>query len=333
MAKRTVSVHEARPLLDLVSYGRRGLGRTDTLSLAEVENIARTVRRVPEVMVKVSGGGKNAKTVQAHFKYIDRHGDLEIETDDGEKLKGKGVEKGLTEDWDLVTDAADSESFYEGNPGRKPGKLVHNIVLSMPAGTPPARLLAASRAFAREQFALKHRYAMVLHTDQPHPHVHVVVKAMSEWGQRLNIRKPILREWRHEFARHLREQGIEANATERAVRGETKTHKSDRIYRAERGGRSTLLRDRVKSVAGELLKGHLRVEAGKAKMIQTRMQVQRGWRAVHDRLVSEGQAALATEVSRFADQMPQPRTDRERIAHELLERLHRHRERDQRPTR
>jgi hypothetical protein len=41
-------------------------------------------------------------------------------------------------------------------------KLVHNIVLSMPAGTPPQKLLAASREFAREEFALQHRYALVL---------------------------------------------------------------------------------------------------------------------------------------------------------------------------
>jgi len=66
----------------------------------------------------------------------------------------------------------------------------------MPAGTPAAGVLEASRAFAREQFALKHRYALVLHTDQPHPHVHLVVKAMSEQGRRMNIRKETLREWR-----------------------------------------------------------------------------------------------------------------------------------------
>jgi len=258
MAKRTISVREGRLLLDLVSYGRRGPGQTDRLSPVQIEHIARTVRRVPEVMVKVSGGGTSAKAFLAHFKYIDRHGDLEIETDDGEQLKGKGVEKDLIEEWDLVTDAADSESLYEGNPGRKPKKLVHNIVLSMLAGTSPAKVLAASRAFAREQFALKHRYAMVLHTDQPHPHVHLVVKAISERGQRLNVRKATLREWRNEFARHLREQGIEANATERAARGETKTHKPDGIYRAERGGRSTLMHDRVKAVAAELLNGQAR---------------------------------------------------------------------------
>lgn len=48
-------------------------------------------------------------------------------------------------------------------------KLVHTIVLSMPAGTPPQKMLAAARVIARENFALQHRYALVLHTDQPHP--------------------------------------------------------------------------------------------------------------------------------------------------------------------
>ncbi|MDB6104572.1 MAG: relaxase/mobilization nuclease protein [Gammaproteobacteria bacterium] len=61
--------------------------------------------------------------------------------------------------------------------GRKAPKLVHNLVFSMPKGTPPDKLYQAVRRFASEKFALQHRYAMALHTDQGHPHVHMVVKA------------------------------------------------------------------------------------------------------------------------------------------------------------
>jgi hypothetical protein len=214
-----------QPFLDIGSHGRRG--PSDRLLPAQVEHIARTVRRTPEVMVKISGGGQSAKAVAAHFKYIGRK-EFEIETDDGEHLKGKGVGKTLVEDWELELDAAESRSPYRGVSGRKPAKLVHNIVLSMPAGTPAAGVLEASRAFAREQFALKHRYALVLHTDQPHPHVHLVVKTMSEQGRRINIRKETLREWRRQFASHLRARGIAANATERAVRGAMKSQKGRR---------------------------------------------------------------------------------------------------------
>ncbi len=175
------------PLLDVISLARRG--PNGRLSPEEISLVVRTLRRTPEVMVKVSGGARSTAGALAHLKYIDRHGDLELETDEGAKLKGGDSERSVVEDWELDVLAARSRSPYRGTAGRKPSKLLHNIVLSMPAGTSPEKLLAASRNFAREEFALKHRYLMVLHTDQQHPHVHLVVKAVSEDGRRLNIRK------------------------------------------------------------------------------------------------------------------------------------------------
>ena len=225
----------------------------------------------------------------------------------------------LVQDWGLDAAAAETKSPYSGRPGQKPGTLVHNIILSMPAGTPPTGLLAASRAFAREQFAVKHRYAMVLHTDQEHPHVHLVVKALSNTGERLNIRKATLREWRQEIAHHLREQGIAANATERAVRGASQTRKSDGIYRALLRGESTHVRNRVTRVAMALSKGPLRIDLGKAKLLETRMAVELGWRAVSGILADQGNKALAAQVGRFAERLPAPRTDNELLATRLLD--------------
>src|SRR5207244_2924627 len=131
-------------------------------------------------------------------------------------------------------------------------------------------------------------YALVLHTDEPHPHVHLVVKAVSEQGVRLNIRKATLHEWRREFARHLRALGMPANATQRYVRGETKPRKSDGIYRASLRGQSTHVRERAEAVARELGKGDLRVEPGKASMIKTQNEVRRAWLAASDILIGEG---------------------------------------------
>lgn len=97
-------------------------------------------------------------------------------------------------------------------------------------GTPPDKLLAAVRNFVQEEFADRHRYALALHTDDPRPHVHMVLKAMTEgWEHRLNIRKPLLRKWRKEFARHLCTLGIPAKATRRAAR--RKTTRIRGIYR------------------------------------------------------------------------------------------------------
>jgi hypothetical protein len=269
-------------------------------------------------MVKISGGGQSAKAVAAHFRYLNRQ-EFEVETDDGERLKGKGAEKTLIEDWELDLDAAESRSPYRGVPGRKPAKLVHNIVLSMPAGTPAAGVLEASRTFAREQFALQHRYALVLHTDQPHPHVHLVVKAMSEQGRRLNIRKETLRVWRRQFASHLRAQGIAANATERVIRGVSKPQKRDGIYRAMRAGRSTHMRDRSDSVVAEMRAGGSHLEPGKDRILSSRRSVVRGWFDVRETLRADGREGLAKEVERYMVSMPPPQTEREWIAQVLVE--------------
>jgi hypothetical protein len=80
---------------------------------------------------------------------------------------------------------------------------------------------------------------MALHTDQGHPHIHIVVRAKREQGERLNIRKVTLRERRRDFAQYLRDFGNEANATERAVRGEVTPRKRDYICQAMLRGEST----------------------------------------------------------------------------------------------
>jgi hypothetical protein len=318
MPRRTIDVGAGPALFDIVSFARRGPSRTTRLSPMQIAQVSRTVRRVPEALVKVSGGGTSAKGVIAHLNYLNRRRDFEIATNDGKRVQGRASVKNLVEDWDLDLDAAESQSGYRCMPGRKPTKLVHNIVLSMPAGTSPTGLLAASQAFAREQFALKHRYAMVLHTDQPHPHVHLVVKAMGEQGQRLNIHKATLREWRHEFAQHLRAHGIEANATDRAIRGVTNPRKLDGIYRANEDERSTHVQKRRESVAAELFTGGIRVEPGKVHLLKTRQSVEQGWRAVSDALSNEGRPDIAAAVDRFLHLMPSPHTERELIASELL---------------
>lgn len=134
MSTRKLSVREGQLAFDIVSYGRRGPGRTDRLSTDQVEQISRTVRRVSEVMVKVSGGGTSASAVAAHLRYVDRRGRLEVETDDGDQLRGRGVEKALIDDWDLDTDAAESGSPYCGKPGRKPVSWCITLYCPCPRG-------------------------------------------------------------------------------------------------------------------------------------------------------------------------------------------------------
>lgn len=312
-----VNTLEGRPLLDIRSVARRGPGRQDRLSPDELALIGRTVGRTPEVMVKVlSKDSNDLGSVVRHLNYIGRHGDLQLETDDGDRLQGRDAGQRLVEDWDLDLNQDRRDPALSAGAGRVP-KLVHKIMLSMPPGTPAKGVLEAARSFAREEFALKYRYALVLHTDEPHPHVHLVAKAVSEHGERLNVRKATLREWRREFARHLRDQGIAANATERAVRGEARDDKRDGIYRANERGDSTHMRERVETVAEELVRGSLLIEPGKAKLIETRKDVVQGWAAVSELLDRQSQPELAAKVRQFLKQMEPAHTEKERVASAL----------------
>src|SRR5436190_4672541 len=113
-----------RPLLDLVSYGRGGPKGSIRLSADQIAAIGRTVRRVPEVMVKVlPKDSNNLRSVSRHLNYIGRYGNLELETDDGERVQGKDAGQRLLEDWDLDLDKDRKEMGLASVSGRAP-KLV-----------------------------------------------------------------------------------------------------------------------------------------------------------------------------------------------------------------
>lgn len=323
---------------EFVSYGRKGPSGTSRLNPGQMEQVARTVGKAPEVIVKVSGGARDAGGAKAHFDYIDRHGKLEIETDDGREILGKEAGAELVADWNL--DLSKGQYRPKPRPGEKDTrpKVAHNIVLSMPGPTPAEAVLAAARKFARENFALQYRYAMVLHTDQKHPHVHLVVKAEHEYepGKRLYVRKATLRAWREQFAQYLREEGVRANATPKQLRGRAPTGKKDPIHQrlksiAEYEGLpaedkakrsppkdSTFMRAKVEAVARELQDGVLRFEPGKARLAETRKTVVADWMATAATLRAQGERELANQVEQFVKGLPAVRTEKEQIAAGLL---------------
>jgi hypothetical protein len=307
-----------RPYLDLFSGARPNPSESRGFSRAQIEQIRRTVGHAAEVMVKVTGGGQKVGAVAAHFSYISQHGDLEIETDRGEQVSEDG-QKALLKSWNLDL----SIGQYRGPRGTKafarPVKLVQNIVLSMPSPTPPGKVLAAARVFAREKFGAKHRYALVLHTHQHHPHVHLVVKAEREDGKgRLHINKAMLREWRQDFAQMMRDQGIAANATSRAARGQTKKAFRDAVYRARQRGGSSAARERVDSIAQELSKTGTIRDPAHPRLEETRKAVVAAWINVAAALDTQAEIILASDVRYFANHLPPVLTDRERLATDFI---------------
>jgi hypothetical protein len=263
------------------SFGRKaGLGASAAGWTARMGSSGRGAK---EVLVKISGGGRDADGVQAHFEYIDRHGQLDIETDHGDVLHGKTAATELINEWALdygaVPGAPHSRSKVGPDGKRREPRQAFNIVLSMPAGTPPQKVLQAVKKFAREEFAHQHRYAMALHAEEKekhgmHPHVHLVVKAEHEYdGSRLNPRKADLQRWRERFAEYLTELGVAATATRREDRGFVKTHKKTPIYRAAQRGpknpRGSTQPTPVNTPAGDSLFMRKKLEAIKRELRAT----------------------------------------------------------------
>jgi hypothetical protein len=153
----------------------------------------------------------------------------------------------------------------------------------------------------------------VLHTDEPHPHVHLALKAVSEQGVRT------LRHWRSQFASHLRALGVAANATERAVRGESRSAKKDGIYRASLRGESRYMREHTETVAADLAAGRNVSAESRALLEVTRSDVVRGWGAIAKQLLAQGNQKLASNVVDFVRGMPPPTTGRDLIARALLD--------------
>jgi hypothetical protein len=243
--------------------------------------------------------------VGKHLAYIARNGEVELESDEGDQVRLTS-EAALLKDWDLdLDDALRRKSAIAPTNGTVP-KLVHKLIFSMPPGTSPERVLGAVRNFAREEFWGQHRYIFALHTDEAHPHVHLVLKALSEEGVRLNIKKATLRHWRSEFARNLRAVGVEANATERAVRGQHRKAQRDGIYRARWRGESTHMHERFEAIA---TKEDARADEGKRQLLRTRNVVEGGWRSLASVLERNGYSDLAREVKHYVVRLASPRSD------------------------
>jgi hypothetical protein len=188
-------------------------------SAAKVRGLIRAAVRpkAKQVMVKITGGGRGLKAIAAHFRYIGRQGQpeaggkgqtLELEDETGRKLSGAKAIAEIQEDWQLAGGYIPEDSKR---------REAFNIMLSMPAGTPPELVHESARAFAQETFE-GHKYVFVLHTDTNSPHVHLAVRAERSDGVRLNPRKADLQRWRETFAARLQDRGIDAVATRSLTR-------------------------------------------------------------------------------------------------------------------
>ena len=216
---------------------------TTVMSANEVRSRVRSTVSpgATQVMVKITGGGRGMKAIAAHFRYIGRQGKeevggkgktLEIEDERGEKIQGRDGLVQLTDEWRVAGAYIDDDS---------PRREALNIVFSMPVGTPPEAVRAATAEAALELFE-GHKYVFVMHEDQGAPHVHLSVRADQYDGVRLSPRKADLDRWRAVFARNLQYRGVNAVASRQPVRAANRNYR--KLWEERAAGRGQLIRQR-----------------------------------------------------------------------------------------
>ena len=236
----------------------------------------------PQVMVKVTGGGRGMGAIAAHFRYISKNGRLDIEDDRGVVRDGKDALHDLGEQWQLGGSRIDEVGHR---------REAYNIMLSMPRGTDPLIVQRAAREFAQSELA-DHRYVMVLHDHQANPHVHLSVRAESKHGKRLNPRKTDLHRWRETFAEKLRGWGVEAEATRQAMRGQNR--KETPLWR-------------LKARADGRLRASSPDEKSGDRYMRSRAGALEAWAHIAQALGASGRPedkALAADIARFVRTTP-----------------------------
>jgi len=306
---------------------RIGVNRVKFSSDAKTANARAILKRAPEVVVKITGHSKGLDTVKHHLDYISRNGDVELENERGEVSKGKKTVK------ELLVELKASQVPAES----KRREFLH-VLFSMPPGTPEREFRESVRQFCREEFETR-QYVIAVHRDTDHMHAHVCVgtRDMERADEpRLSPRKADLYRWRLGFADKLREQGIEAAASERqhrfqyrrAEKAEIRQIRADNpassVYNEQRANQKAaerLMRARAnpkKAFVGprrpprtpkvyEALADELRaaMKAGQrpenpasAALEASRMRAKKGWEAVADNLEKAGDP-LANDARSF----------------------------------
>ncbi len=318
---------------------------------AKAKNVASVIRKAPEVMVKITGSSSGMATVRHHLDYISRNGDVELINECGESIHGREAVKGLRDQLRA------SQVPIESNKR----EFLH-IVFSMPVGTPERAMRESVAQFAQEEFANR-RYVMAFHGDTDHSHVHVCVNTRDldrADEPRLSPRKADLFRWRLGFADKLRENGIDAAASERrhrfnfrkpehfVVRQIRADNPASAAYNAQRANAKA--QDRVmqatlnpeKAFVGPIrpprvptiqaatkseLQAALRagtrpVHPAEDRIEATKAQTLAGWSEVARNLAAAGEQEMARDLAKLMRDAEKPTTSKTQELYDLAQSQH-----------
>lgn len=287
-------------------------------SARALQTIDRTAKRTPQVVVKITSRIHGAGSTVGAMTYAGRVGmsdrePIGIETSEGKHLMSAH---------DMLTLAREWQQWEQADEARRKGATAIAMVFSMPPGTDPEKVREAVRELAENDMANR-RWVMALHTDEDHPHVHLLIAGRDNDGRRFNPNREFLQHCRERFAENLRARGIEADATPRKARGyPPKTDPTPVVKMRQRGVVPAADRARGAMIAGKTDTGDQLARRQKARA-RTAANIATV-RGVYQRAIAEleahgGQeeAKRARALRAFVDTMPGAPDAR----NEIIERL------------
>jgi len=147
--------------------------RDINLSKHRIKEIYHNAKGTQQAVVKVSSYSKSRGRLSAHFDYISRNNDIELEDPTGNTLVDCSEVKDILDHW------------YADADKRKNSRMSANIILSAPKGSDRKSVHEAVRDFAAVRFSENHDYLFAKHNDTKNPHNHLVVKLRGYDGVKL----------------------------------------------------------------------------------------------------------------------------------------------------
>lgn len=165
-----------------------------------------------EVIVKITGSGKNYESLKNHIDYISRDGSLDLESRDEEIFVGKSNLKEAYKSYDTNHKIPTKNEIKKMDIKEKRETI--NIIFSMKDHKNVSTKQIKEAAKNTIQKLYPNNYFLIsMHNDTDNPHCHMCLKIVDDFGKRIDIRKSDINNIRSLFAKELNKLGVNAKAT------------------------------------------------------------------------------------------------------------------------
>lgn len=148
------------------------------------------------ILVKITGGAKETKSMKAHFEYITRNDELPLYDENGDIV-------------DLRETIADTDIEMNTVKYKSDSRKTAQIVFSRKGSTDPNLLMQSVSETINQNFP-NTKFYFSCHQDTDNTHVHVVLLRHNKNKKKHEIRKGKLVDIKRQFAKSLNSRGIAA---------------------------------------------------------------------------------------------------------------------------